>query len=227
MQTTADRIRQRMAELDISQADIHRATGAGKATISSWIEGTTEPSSKYLVQLAYKLKCGIEWLLTGQDSNKYKDSQVNQLNNSYVGGSINQSVVRQCSNGAVELVNLDFYPQANLNAPKQVFCTTKHIMPAKLDFVTIAIDDLMHPIIRHKSLVAVSKLQDGDLIYPNKIYVVSMQGLLLCRYLERMTGGRIRVYDEKNKDGLVLPQDEFYQEYQIMGVVTWQAGFLE
>lgn len=227
MHTISDRIAIKLNELGLKQVDLIKATGLSKGAVSKWIAGTAVPSSEHIPAIANKLQVSTEWLLTGKESSKYENSQVNQLNNSYIGGSINQSVVRQCSNGAVELVNLDFYPQANLNAPKQVFCTTKHIMPAKVDFVTIAIDDLMHPIIRHKSLVAVSKLQDGDLIYPNKIYVVSMQGLLLCRYLERMTGGRVRVYSEQDKTGQILDQADFDSEYQIMGAVVWQAGFLE
>lgn len=226
MQTTADRIKQRMMELDISQADIHRATGAGKATISSWIEGTTEPSSKYLVQLACKLGCEIEWLLTGKETSRYEHSQVNHLNNSYVGDSINQSVIRQCASGE-DLVSVDFYPQANFDADKQVFCTTKQTIPVDIDFITMVVDNLMQPIICQKSLVAVRKLQDRDLIYPSKVYVVNMHGLLICRYLERMTGGRVRVYSEQDKTGQILDQAAFDDEYQIMGAVVWQAGFLE
>lgn len=65
MNDVADRISKRMAELKISQADIKRATGAGKATISSWVNGSTKPSGEYATKLAAYLRCNTDWLLTG------------------------------------------------------------------------------------------------------------------------------------------------------------------
>lgn len=65
MKDIADRIQERMLEVGIKQADILRATGAGKATISGWVKGTTKPSSEYLTPLANALKCNTNWLLTG------------------------------------------------------------------------------------------------------------------------------------------------------------------
>ena len=52
MNRTADRIINRIAELKVTQADVKRATGAGKATISSWIKGDTKPSGMYATKLA-------------------------------------------------------------------------------------------------------------------------------------------------------------------------------
>lgn len=68
MNDVADRISKRMADLKISQADIKRATGAGKATISSWVKGDTKPSGEYASKLASYLRCNTDWLLTGVGS---------------------------------------------------------------------------------------------------------------------------------------------------------------
>lgn len=68
MQTISDRINQRMNELGISQADIKRATGAGKATISGWVKGDTNPSGSYASKLASALQCSTDWLLTGEST---------------------------------------------------------------------------------------------------------------------------------------------------------------
>lgn len=65
MNSVSDRIRKRMTELKVTQADIKRATGAGKATISSWVKGDTKPSGNYATKLASCLKCNTDWLLTG------------------------------------------------------------------------------------------------------------------------------------------------------------------
>lgn len=70
MNHTADRIISRMAEIEVTQADIKRATGAGKATISSWIKGDTKPSGMYATQLASFLRCSTDWLLyDGHETN--------------------------------------------------------------------------------------------------------------------------------------------------------------
>jgi SOS-response transcriptional repressor LexA len=66
MKDIADRIQEQMKVTGIKQADIQRATGAGKATISGWVKGSTKPSSEYLTPLASVLKCNTNWLLTGQ-----------------------------------------------------------------------------------------------------------------------------------------------------------------
>lgn len=65
MNSTSDRIIRRMSDLSITQADIKRATGAGKATISSWVNGDTKPSGIYATKLALYLRCNTDWLLSG------------------------------------------------------------------------------------------------------------------------------------------------------------------
>lgn len=74
MNHTADRIINRMAELKVTQADIKRATGAGKATICSWIKGDTKPSGMYATKLSSFLRCPTDWLLAGSEgtNNLYK-----------------------------------------------------------------------------------------------------------------------------------------------------------
>lgn len=74
MKSTADRIIERMYKLNITQADIKRATGAGKATISSWVNGNTKPSGIYASKLATYLCCNTDWLLIGDErkNNIYK-----------------------------------------------------------------------------------------------------------------------------------------------------------
>lgn len=67
MNNTADRIISRMAKLKVTQADIKRATGAGKATISSRVKGDTKPSGMYATKLASFLRCNTDWLLSGSD----------------------------------------------------------------------------------------------------------------------------------------------------------------
>lgn len=63
------RLIQRMKELDISGADITRATGATSAAITKWRQGINAPT-RYVLQLAKLLQTTPEWLLCGIPSTK-------------------------------------------------------------------------------------------------------------------------------------------------------------
>lgn len=77
MTSTADRINQKMKELGLSQADVMRGTGAGRATVSGWINGSNAPSAKYLESLAKTLKTTSSWILNGkEDSDRKLDNSV-------------------------------------------------------------------------------------------------------------------------------------------------------
>ncbi len=78
MTSTTDRINQKMKELGLSQADVMRGTGAGRATVSGWINGSNAPSAKYLESLAKTLKTTSSWILNGkEDSDRKLDNSVN------------------------------------------------------------------------------------------------------------------------------------------------------
>lgn len=66
MNSATDRIIQKMNEHGLSQADIIRATGAGRATVSGWINGANAPSAKYMESLAAVLKTSTTWILSGE-----------------------------------------------------------------------------------------------------------------------------------------------------------------
>lgn len=67
MTSTTDRINQKMKEFNLSQADVMRGTGAGRATVSGWINGSNAPSAKYLESLAKTLRTTSSWILNGKE----------------------------------------------------------------------------------------------------------------------------------------------------------------
>ncbi|MFN3073163.1 LexA family protein [Acinetobacter sp. TY2] len=79
MQIT-DRINQKMTEHSLSQADLIRGTGAGRATVSGWVNGTNNPSAKHLDNLAKTLKTTTSWLLTGEGSSATERNDSNFSN---------------------------------------------------------------------------------------------------------------------------------------------------
>ncbi|WP_298144342.1 S24 family peptidase [uncultured Acinetobacter sp.] len=72
-QTVSDRIRLRMSELNISQADLVRFTGASRGTVSGWFNGTNSPSAKHLDSVCRALKTNAQWLLAGSSTQNYQN----------------------------------------------------------------------------------------------------------------------------------------------------------
>lgn len=64
-QTVSDRIRMRMLELNITQADLMRLTGAARGTVSGWFNGMNSPSAKHIGAVCAALKTTPQWLLDG------------------------------------------------------------------------------------------------------------------------------------------------------------------
>lgn len=228
MQTIADRINQRMAQLNISQAEIHRATGAGKATISNWVDGTTEPSAKHLIKLSICLKCTSDWLIGGNTAQNQFDN-----NNGYVGGSVNQSVVNHyadfsCEDKLNKILPITFYPTANTQIDAQILYLTRQQLPNPSEnlVATVVFDDSMQPVIKEKSLVVADTTKASGVVYSGKVYLIDMSGLLICRYLEQLAGGKIRLLSEKDNKGQVLGREEFDADYKIIGGVVWWASFV-
>lgn len=71
MQTTSDRIAQRMKELGLQHKDLVVATGASKGTVTNWISGVNTPTNERLIKLAQALKTTSSWLLTGNSSPEF------------------------------------------------------------------------------------------------------------------------------------------------------------
>ena len=76
MSSFTDRMIQRMNELEVTQADVMRGTGAGKATVSGWFNGTSETSSRYIEKLAQVLSTSTAYLLSGIHHESQKNSEV-------------------------------------------------------------------------------------------------------------------------------------------------------
>lgn len=67
METITDRIAKRANQLKLKQIDIMHATQAKRATVNKWFNHVSEPSVKYLEDLAKVLNVSIQWLVTGYE----------------------------------------------------------------------------------------------------------------------------------------------------------------
>ena len=71
MDTTSNRLKQVMEELDISQSELVKRTGINKGALSSYISGRYIPKQRATYALASALGVSEPWLM-GYDVPKYK-----------------------------------------------------------------------------------------------------------------------------------------------------------
>ena len=69
MDSVSKRIKLRLNELGMKQADLAKKDVANKSTISMWLNGNSIPSNERLVKLANALKVSTTWLLSGEEDN--------------------------------------------------------------------------------------------------------------------------------------------------------------
>lgn len=70
MERITDRIWERATQLKLQQKQIAKATGATSPTVNNWFNHASEPSAKYLEDLANVLNVSIQWLVTGYGLDK-------------------------------------------------------------------------------------------------------------------------------------------------------------
>lgn len=66
-----------MSQLHLKNRHIVEATGASKGAVSQWINGKSEPSSKYIPSLARILRVSENWLLEGGPVNEIPPNATN------------------------------------------------------------------------------------------------------------------------------------------------------
>ena len=71
--TTAQRLKEAMADANMKQADLARATGLSKGGISNYVIGRYEPKSDIISKLAIALNCSEMWLM-GYDVSRERKS---------------------------------------------------------------------------------------------------------------------------------------------------------
>ena len=225
----SDRINLKMTEHNLSQADLVRGTGAGRATVSGWVNGTNNPSAKHLDNLAKTLKTTTSWLLTGfaDEGNNFQLIETWDSNTPLDEDDVEIPFFKDfsfaCGSGSIgdAIAN----EKRKLRMSKS---TLRNLTISKENAVAAtASGDSMCPTIK-----------DGDTIHldlgrktikDGKIFAVCIGGLFYCKRLYNMPFGGVRIVSDNSEEfpEIVLTADEAKdQDFQIIGWV-WQIATLE
>ncbi len=227
MQTTSDRIAQRMKELGLQHKDLVVATGASKGTVTNWISGVNNPTGSRLIQLAQALKTTSGWLLTGVDMDIYPveswDSNT-PLDDDEIEIPFFKDFSFACGSGSIGEAIL-------LNEKRKLRISKTTLRNKAIDqkdaIATLASGDSMSPTIKDGDTIHIdlgrNKIKDG------KIFAICHGGLFLAKRLYNLPLGGIRVVSD-NVDEFpeihLSSQDVIDQQFEIVGWI-WQISSME
>ncbi|MCU4373744.1 helix-turn-helix transcriptional regulator [Acinetobacter variabilis] len=227
MQTTSDRISQRMKELGLQHKDLVAATGASKGTVTNWINGVNNPTGKRLIQLAQALKTTSSWLLTGNSTPEFAqvepwDSNT-PLDNDEIEIPFFKDFSFACGGGSIG--------EAIANETRKLRmskATLRNLSITKENAVAAtASGDSMSPTIKDGDTIHVDlgrkNIKDG------KIFAICLGGLFYCKRLYNLPLGGVRIVSDNSVEfpEIQLSSQEIIdQQLEIIGWV-WQISSLE
>lgn len=206
---TAGRINLKMRELGLSQADLIRSTGAGRATVHGWVTGTNKPSAKHINSLSTALKTTPQWLLDGEGSPEQSHSATSKINykpvlaweapedldpNVYV-IIPHVDIKFSAGNGCIA----EFEPtERGLGTAQLIdWIHKKKVSPKNL--ITVDIDgDSMEPRIPNGSVVTLDKsIKTLDQVQSGRVYAIRYGDELKIKRLSRRFDGAL-IIDSDN-----------------------------
>ena len=227
MQTTSDRINQRMRDLGLQHKDLVAATGASKGTVTNWISGVNNPTGKRLVQLAQALKTTSSWLLTGNSTPEFTQVEPWDSNTPLDDDEIEIPFFKDfsfaCGGGSIG--------EAIANETRKLRmskATLRNLSIMKENAVAAtAIGDSMSPTIKDGDTIHVDlgrkNIKDG------KIFAICIGGLFYCKRLYNLPLGGVRIVSDNSTEFPefhLSEQDRVDQQFEIIGWV-WQISSLE
>lgn len=227
MNELKDRLKFARERLNLSQADVAMAVGMKQPSYFQLEAGKTK-KSRFSYDIARFLEINPDWLINGNG----EMLPTYNVNNRHLSISNNSSFNQNFGNTTFNVVEgeqkIDFNATPATHLKEQILLSEIlfHEIKHNQVFALRICDDYLEPVIANNAIVIAEKNKNNQPIYNGKIYVLDMQGMIICRYLEQMSGNRIKVFSEKDKQGEIISKQDFENEYQIMGRVIWQSSFL-
>ncbi|MBF7687050.1 S24 family peptidase [Acinetobacter rathckeae] len=224
----ADRINQKMQELGLSQADLLRGTGAGRATISGWVNGTNKPSAKHIGALAQTLKVTEGWILYGVKGNPTLENirvwdEHTPLDSDEVEVPYFKDFRFACGHGSVG--------EAMANQSSKLRLTKLVLRNLGIQhsetFAADASGESMSPTIKNGDTVYVD--MGKKIIKDGKVFAICHGGLFMIKRLYNLPLGGVRIVSDNAvefPEVRLSAQQIKEEEFEIVGWV-WQVSSLD
>lgn len=225
----SDRINKKMTEHGLSQADLIRGTGAGRATVSGWVNGTNKPSAKHLDALARTLKTTTSWILTGISSDEKNFQLVESwdsstpLEDDEVEIPFFKDFSFACGSGAIG--------EALANEKRKLRMSKATLRNKAIDkknaVATSASGDSMSPTIKDGDTIHIDL--GRKIIKDGKIFAICHGGLFMAKRLYNLPMGGIRIVSDNAAEYpeiQLTAQEILDQQFEIVGWI-WQISTME
>lgn len=219
-----ERIKLKMQELSISNADIARATGKSTAAVSKWLSGHNVPKSENLMVLSKLLKVDSNWILKGeQQGNAFPIKAIIEewdsdtpLDDDEVEIPYYKDFRVACGHGGTSDANSNEWRKLRFSKST---LKNKAIDPKNTAAITVY-GESMSPLIADGATIFMDvsrkTVRDG------KIFVIDHGGMFKIKYLYALPKGGVRVVSENSseypEERLTAQQIE-EEEFKICGQV--------
>lgn len=232
-----DRLQMRMKALGLNAADLIKATGVSKGTVSFWVNGKNGATGKNLLSLAKALRCAPEWLTDGKNPPNANDRPAanatmlgpisvwdddTPLDDDEVYVPFLKEVELSAGSGRTVIEKsssrkLRFGKQTLRNQGvqfDQAVCVTVH-------------GNSMEPVLPDGSTVGVDKSSTS--VKDGKMYAIDHGGELRVKTLYRIPGGGLRLRSfnqDEHPDEEYSAADLAEKHISIVGKVFWYSVLL-
>lgn len=247
MQTTADRIIERMTALKLQHKDLVAATKASKGTVTNWISGVNDPTGKRLIALAEVLQTTSAYLLTGEEPRRANNFNIQEFmdkhgltkkdESSFDTDDIQKPTVVECgiddgfiwidiveakfSCGTGEDIEFHFDVINGKYPFPPNFFKKKNVHPDCMRIIK-AKGDSMSDFIHDDDYVGIDVSQTD--IIDGEIYAVYFAGEGMIKQIFKEADGSLILhsFNDKYRDKVVT--EENGTNFKVMGRQFWRAG---
>ena len=221
-----ERIKQKMIERGVTNADIARATGKSTAAVSKWVTGQNIPKGESMDFIARILGVSSSWLLTGNHPAPQMirvDAWDNNtpLDDDEVSIPFYKDFLLACGDGAMG--------EALSNEARRLRMSKATLRDLGVDrnnaAAMTAVGDSMSPLIKDRYTIYVD--QGKKNVKDGKIFAFCHGGLFKVKYLYNLPFGGLRIVSENASE---FPEERYTaeeikeQHIEIVGwVFSWQG----
>lgn len=229
MSEISDRIIRRMKDLDLKQADLVKATGLSKGTVSKWVSGVNTPSVDVLPVLSKALQTTSDWIIAGANNSisqlqpvKVWDENT-PLEDDEVEVPFFKDFSFACGYGSV--CDIEQTPTEKLRLPK--ITLRNRGIQYNQSVAAMASGESMSPTIKDGDTVHIDlgkkTIKDG------KVFAICHGGLFMIKRLYNLPMGGIRVVSDNAVEFpeiRLTSQEVADQQFEIVGWI-WQVASID
>lgn len=219
--TLADRINERLVQLNMSQEKLSLEVGLSQTAVSKICLGATK-NPRNLDKIAGALGVSEQWLRFGEEANMVTTSKKTVITwDDFTPLSDDEIEVpflkETCLSAGLGAEIITDYDGKKLRFGKSLF-KNRGINPESVVCVTVS-GESMEPVFMDGSTIGIN--MDNKAIKDGSIYAINNDGLLQVKILKRLSGSEVSI---ESYNPLYPPMHKKITEIEVIGKVFWYSA---